>query len=127
MNKDKLNWRLPDKEELNLMYENLHLKGVGEFASEFYWSASEYNRFSTWAKYFNDGHQSLNNKSNYLRVRAVCTFHSKAGGDLYEIGQETETGFVFNIRYNTLLICKKEDESDLMTWGEAMEEFGGKK
>ena len=124
--KDKLSWRLPTKDELNLMYENLYKKDIGGFADDYYWSASECNSIA-WGQHFSKGYQYDFNKYFNGRIRAVCTFHSKAGGDLYEIGQETETGFVFNIRYNTLLICKKEDESELMNWYEAMEKFGGKK
>ena len=127
MNKDKLNWRLPTKDELNLIYENLYKKGVGGFDNEFYWSSSEGNSNNVWYQYFFNGFQNGSNKNGIKRVRAVCTFHSKAGGDLYKIGEEITRGFVFDIQDDMIFICKKEDESDLMTWGEAMEEFGGKK
>jgi hypothetical protein len=32
-------WRLPDRSELNLIYENLHLQGLGGFSNAFYWSS----------------------------------------------------------------------------------------
>ena len=128
MNKDKLNWRLPDKDELNLMYENLHLKGVGRFAGGYYWSSSEINSFNTWLQVFGNGFQYSFNKITYdVRIRAVCTFHSKEGGDLYKIGEEITRGFVFDIQDDMIFICKKEDEPKLMTWDEAIEKLGGKK
>ena len=127
MNKDNLNWRLPTKDELNHMYENLHLKGIGGFADGVYWSSSESDSNFAWFQFFNNGSQYNFYKGSHARVRAVCTFHSKAGGDTYKIGEEITRGFVFDIQEDMVFICKKEDESDLMTWYEAIEKLGGKK
>jgi uncharacterized repeat protein (TIGR02543 family) len=70
-------WFLPSKDELNLIYENLHLQGLGELSSDFYWSSSELSSYYAWFQYFSNGHQSYNVK-NYefrvLRVRAVRSF-----------------------------------------------------
>ena len=68
-------WRLPDKEELNMMYENLHKRGVGGFADEVYWSSSKFLIFFAWYQYFKDGYQNASiTFYYYARVRAVRAF-----------------------------------------------------
>ena len=96
------NWRLPDKDELNLMYQNLcRNSNVGAFAtsstnvSSAYWSSSEYNSSYAWFQLFSNGIRYYTysysitvasvarapilppvtiGKSSSLRVRAVRTF-----------------------------------------------------
>ena len=66
-------WYLPSKEELNLMHTNLHLAGLGGFASVYYWSSNEFNNLSAWARNFaNSDHHFIKNTS--YRVRAVRSF-----------------------------------------------------
>jgi hypothetical protein len=70
-------WFMPSKDELNLMFENLNLKNLGSFASEGYWSSSEYDRSNAWDQHFgSDGHgrSDDNDKVNGRRVRAVRAF-----------------------------------------------------
>lgn len=69
-------WYLPSKEELNLMYNNLHVAGKGDFASYFYWSSSEYTDNGAWDQYFLSGIQDVVNKevANRIRVRAIRAF-----------------------------------------------------
>jgi hypothetical protein len=69
-------WRLPDRGELSLMYENLHSIGKGEFQNNAYWSSTETSANSTQAYYinFNNGTQGNQSKTNTNRVRAVCSF-----------------------------------------------------
>ena len=117
-------WRLPDKEELNLMYENLHEESLGNFADVFYWSSSEYNSPSAWSQLFLDGSQYSNFKYYINRVRAVQSFKLQEG-EKYRIGQETETGFVFDIQRDIIFECKKQDEPKEMDWDEAMRQFRG--
>ena len=67
-------WFLPSKDELNLMYENLKVFGVGGFAVYYYWSSSEYLASIAWLQYFGNGHQYYNAKDDTYRVRAVRAF-----------------------------------------------------
>jgi len=67
-------WFLPSEEELNLMYKNLKVAGVGGFADYPYWSSSEYNAYYAWYQYFNSDLQDSYSKEGYLRVRAVRAF-----------------------------------------------------
>jgi hypothetical protein len=67
-------WFLPSKGELNLMYENLKVSGVGGFADDAYWSSSEYNADIAWVQDFYDGYQYYSHKNNAYRVRAFRAF-----------------------------------------------------
>jgi clan AA aspartic protease (TIGR02281 family) len=66
-------WRLPSKDELNLMriskevLSNIQLDGV-------YWSSTECNNNSAWAIDFTDGEQTCWEKRFNCGVRAVKTF-----------------------------------------------------
>jgi len=67
-------WFLPSKDELNQMYVNLHLQGVGGFAIGAYWSSSEYSASSAWFQSFNAGDQFNGSKDTPIHVRAVRAF-----------------------------------------------------
>jgi hypothetical protein len=69
-------WFLPSKEELNLMYTNLHDIGtpVGGFADSFYWGSSEYSASIAWYQNFLNGSQNYYYKYYSARVRAVRAF-----------------------------------------------------
>ena len=67
-------WFMPSKNELHLMYENLKLKNLGDFASGYYWSSSEYSVDNAGLHYFDNGDQNGYNKSYTLRVRALRAF-----------------------------------------------------
>lgn len=70
-------WFLPSKDELNLMYTNLKLFGVGGFADTWllvYWSSSGGRANNAWFQNFNNGHQGGNYKYWTARVRAVRAF-----------------------------------------------------
>jgi hypothetical protein len=73
-------WFLPSKDELNEMYSNigqgnvLGLGNVGGFASNAYWSSTEYGSFSAWLQGFSYGTQNNFDKYTNLNVRAVRAF-----------------------------------------------------
>ena len=70
-------WFLPSKDELNLMYQNLKLFGVGGFADDYYscyWSSSEGNAYNAWHRDFDYGDQHNGSKSRAGQVRAVRAF-----------------------------------------------------
>ena len=67
-------WRLPTKDELNIMYENKDK--IGGFAYGYYWSSTEYNDFgNAWLQLFNNGEQGNSYvKDGKYNVRAVRAF-----------------------------------------------------
>ena len=68
-----IDWFLPSLDELNLMYENLYLEGVGGFANVYYWSSSETDATHAWGRNF-DSNPGNNGKYAITRVRAVRAF-----------------------------------------------------
>jgi len=67
-------WFLPSRMELNLIYENLHLFGVGGFADDYYWSSSEYSANLAYLQAFSNGGYGNFYKYGTHRVRAVRAF-----------------------------------------------------
>jgi hypothetical protein len=72
-------WVLPNKDQLELIFKNLHQKGIGGFSSEDYWSSSEYNADYAWYFHFLDGSSDNGSgvyygKHSTRQVRAVRAF-----------------------------------------------------
>ncbi|MBE3035879.1 MAG: DUF1566 domain-containing protein, partial [Candidatus Atribacteria bacterium] len=68
-------WFLPSRDELNEMYVNLYLKGLGGFAPDFYWSSSEDSAGTAWWQWFSNGGQVSDPKGDdFMRVRAARAF-----------------------------------------------------
>ena len=65
-------WFLPSQEELHELYSNRAV--VGGFASEFYWSSSEFDNNGALGQRFTDGAQGGTLKNFSLGVRAVRAF-----------------------------------------------------
>ena len=62
-------WRLPTKDELNMLYKNK--EEIGGFASTSYWSSSEYDNGNAWGHGFLIGSQFSNGKNVTHFARAV--------------------------------------------------------
>ncbi len=71
-------WFLPSKDELNLMYTNLKVNGLGGFSNRQYWSSSSFDSLNVWSQRFSSGFQFGDNndsrKYNSYAVRAVRAF-----------------------------------------------------
>ena len=65
-------WRLPTKDELNLLYENK--EKIGGFTSNVYWSSSVFDFNFAVAQFFLNGGQNFNPKYSTYYVRAVRAF-----------------------------------------------------
>ena len=63
-------WRLPNRLELLLMYNQEDHSG---FASNLYWSSTEYGSVNAWSQGFGGGNQVNYYKGNNYYVRAVRT------------------------------------------------------
>jgi uncharacterized protein (TIGR02145 family) len=86
-------WFLPSKDELQAMYDELYLYGVGGFTNTGYWSSSEYNATLTEAQNFATGAQTQNTKSSGSNVRACRAFTSLTSYALRDIGPAG--GYIF--------------------------------
>jgi hypothetical protein len=77
-------WFLPSRDELHYMYGNLHMRNLGGFNLDWYWSSTyqrEYMGHEWWAENFTDGGQNVRvgNRDGWLnpqqfRVRACRQF-----------------------------------------------------
>jgi hypothetical protein len=68
-------WYLPSRDELNLLYNNLSQKGLGDFKEDWYWSSTETDG-QGWEQHFGDGFEQNDGGGNnsYSMVRAVRSF-----------------------------------------------------
>jgi hypothetical protein len=65
-------WYMPARDELNIMYVNKGAMPSGEgFASNRYWSSTEFSAVYAWNQYFVLGNIYINSKTMSNRVRAV--------------------------------------------------------
>ena len=62
-------WRLPTKDELNMLYKNK--EEIGGFANNYYWSSTESDFNSAWGQGFFNGSQNYSYKLITGFVRAV--------------------------------------------------------
>jgi TonB-dependent SusC/RagA subfamily outer membrane receptor len=67
-------WFLPSIDELSLIYTNLHLKGLGGFEDQLYWSSTQ-DKYGAWAVSFYYGSKSNHDRDeNKIGTRAVRAF-----------------------------------------------------
>jgi hypothetical protein len=73
-------WYLPNKMELDVLYQNFDQNGsqcnggtcpLSGFSSNFYWSSTAYNAAGAWAENFTNGNQNGNGKTTTYYVRCV--------------------------------------------------------
>lgn len=67
-------WFLPSRSELNMIYRNLHLQGIGNMNPSLYWSSSQVNAGFAWVQNFSNGSQNTDFKSEERRVRPIRKF-----------------------------------------------------
>ena len=65
-------WRLPTKDELNLIF--LQKESIGGFIDTYYWSSTEVDNGGAWDQNFGDGSQYGTNEDYANSVRAVRAF-----------------------------------------------------
>jgi hypothetical protein len=68
-------WRLPTKDELNLIYQNLRAKNIGSLGDNWHWASSGSNNSNAWGQRFSDGSQVYDAKNSTNSVRAVRAFN----------------------------------------------------
>lgn len=69
-------WFLPARTQLDCVHE--HKKAIGNFASDFYWTSTEfsgYPAYTSWDKFFGDGPHEYSSVDDSNRVRCVRVFN----------------------------------------------------
>ena len=67
-------WFLPSQDELDLMYDNLKVAGLGSFGNATYWSSSAVSSTTARSQNFSTGTQNSSAKTSSFRVRAIRRF-----------------------------------------------------
>ena len=69
-------WKLPSKDELNILYANQNR--IGGFANDLYWSSTEFGIDHAWYQGFTIGSQDIYPMSNTFYVRAIRALKQSA-------------------------------------------------
>jgi len=68
-------WFLPSKDELNHLYLNLKLFGVGKFVDNWYWTSTQLENYDVWLLNFETGQMDqMFFKYHMYRVRPIRAF-----------------------------------------------------
>ena len=67
-------WYLPSEGELLQVYTKVHLKGVGGFANNYYWTSTQASATTAQQVLFDTGNPNFSTKSNLHYVRGVRNF-----------------------------------------------------
>lgn len=74
-NSSGLNWFLPSFEELQLLYQNLHLQGLGNFSDTVYWSSTQASEMTVKGLDFSTGEMIILPKNSpQVHSRAIRYF-----------------------------------------------------
>jgi hypothetical protein len=115
-------WRLPNYDELELMYITIGngapQGNIGDFEPSYYLSSSEYDNYSSRCVYFGNGADNIVSYDNYtISIRAIRSTAPEIG-DIYQ------GGIVFQINENgSGLVAATEDLTewaDYYEWGSAI-------
>lgn len=71
MKKKTKGWRIPEIDELEALYHQLHKKGLGNFEDKIYWSATKFTIDSAWYFDFKNGRDGTMNISLTANVRYI--------------------------------------------------------
>jgi uncharacterized protein (TIGR02145 family) len=107
-------WFLPSLFELNAMYNELYLFGVGGFGANIYWSSSEFGALFSYVINFSTGAQTWSGKGSILRVRACRAFTSSFAYALRDVGPAG--GLIFYKNGNNYLEAPPSDQSAGYVW-----------
>jgi hypothetical protein len=73
-------WFLPSRDELHYMYGNLHMKGLGNFRNDRYWTSTSSIAYSYfWIENMSDGSQDTSSGTNEYYVRPIRQVPGPAG------------------------------------------------
>ena len=107
-------WRLPTKEELNILYESK--VAIVASANNYYWSSTESGDITAWLQRFSNGNDYYTNKSSKLYVRAVRALEQSAGSPKSNTDYKTIIGKP--IKIGNIEIAQY-DFPDRMNWEDA--------
>ena len=119
-------WRMPKVSELFKIAMNLCWTEKWDFgAVEILLSSEKFFDDLVWGFSFSRfcGENTWVRRTSEEEVRLVRNYKIQKGIK-YKVGQETETGVVFDIQDDMVFECKKENEKNKITFEDAIKKFG---